>query len=81
MVRRPANGAGQQMGDVVLENLVLWQTDCVQEALGFEVVVNLRRGERSVTAKIELNFPFLVAVHHWFQDIPPSVRTVYVAGT
>jgi len=36
--RRP----GQQMSDVFLKNLVLWYTDRVQEAFGFEVLVNLR---------------------------------------
>ena len=42
MVRRTADRAGQQMGDAFLKNLVHRQTDRVQEALGFEVIVNLR---------------------------------------
>jgi len=41
-LRRATDGPGQQMADAFLEHLVLWYTDRVQEAFGFEVLVNLR---------------------------------------
>ena len=81
VVGRAANGTAQQMGDAFLENLVLRQTDRVQESLGFEVFVHVRRGERRVTAKIEADLPFLLSFHHRLQDIAPTVGTVYVTGT
>jgi hypothetical protein len=81
MVGRAAGRPTEQVDDALLENLVGGKADRVEHALGFEVLVNLRRGERRVAAKIEANFPFLVAVHHRLQDITPSIGTVHVAGT
>ena len=39
VVRRAADRSRQQMSDAFLENLVLWYTDRVQEALSFKVFV------------------------------------------
>ena len=70
--------AGQKMGDVFLENVVLRQADCVQEALGFKVIINLRRSERGVAAKIKPDLAVLIAVHHRLQNITPTIGTVNV---
>ena len=42
VVRRAIDRSRQQVSDTFLENLVLRYTDCVQEALGFEVFVTAR---------------------------------------
>ena len=81
MVGRPTNGPGQQVGDAFLENRVDRKADRIQKALGFEVFVNVRRGKRRVTAKIEPNLRGLVAFYHRLQNVAPSIGTVNVAGT
>ena len=53
MVRRSANRSREQMADAFLENLVGFEADRVQEALGFEVIVNLRRGEGGIAPEIQ----------------------------
>ena len=42
MVRRTTNGSREEMADALLKNLVRWQTDRVEETLGFEVIVDAR---------------------------------------
>ena len=44
------------MADAFLENLVGFEADRVQEALGFEVIVNLRRGEGGIARKYSRTF-------------------------
>ena len=39
---QPANGSREEMADALLKNLVCWQTDGVEETLGFEVIVDAR---------------------------------------
>ncbi len=44
MVRRTANGARQQMGDALLENLVRLEADGVQETLTFQKLIEAFEG-------------------------------------
>ena len=69
------------MCDAFLQNLVGRQPDRVQETLGFEVIVNLRRGEGSVTSEIEPYLPPLVAKDNRLQHAFPIIGAVNVAGT
>ena len=81
VVGRAADGSPEQMGDACLKNLVLRQTDRVQEALGFEIFVHLRRGEGGVTSEIQSSLPTLVANDNRFQHAFPVIGRVDVAGT
>ena len=81
MVGRAADGSRQQMSDAFLENLVLWYTDRVQEALGFEVFVHLRRGEGGVAPEIQSYLPPLVTNDNRLQHALPVIGAVNVAGT
>ena len=56
MVRRTASGTCQQMGDAFLENSVRFEADGVEEALGFQEFVDVRRGERRVATKKSRTF-------------------------
>ncbi len=80
-LRGAANGSREQMADAFLKNLILCQADCVQEALGFEVFVNLRRGEGGVAPEIQPHLPTLVANDNRFQHAFPVIGAVDVAGT
>jgi len=80
MVGRTSDRATEKMGDALLENRVRLDADGIQHALGFKVVVNVRRGERRVATKVEADLPFLIAFDHRHQDFPPAVGTVDVAG-
>ncbi len=61
MVRRTADGSCEQTANAFLKNLIIWYADRVQEALGFKVIVNFRRGEGGVTSEIQPYLPTLVA--------------------
>ena len=81
VVRRAPNGPGQQMADAFLENLVLRQPDRVQEALGFEIFVHLRQGERGIPSEVAAQVPTLVANDNRLQHAFPVIGAVDVAGT
>jgi len=68
------------VGDALLQNLVGRKADRVEYALGFEVVVDLRRGEGRVAPEVEPNAARLVAIHDGNQDDTPFVGAVHVAG-
>ena len=68
------------MTDAFLKNLVLWQADRVQEALGFEVFVHLRRGEGGIAPEIQSYLPILVANDNRLQHTFPVIGAVDVAG-
>ena len=69
------------MADAFLENLVGFEADRVQEALGFEVIVNLRRGEGGIAPEIQSYLPTLIANDNRLQHAFPVIGTVDVAGT
>jgi len=60
--------------------LVHRQTDRVQEALGFEVFVYLRRGEGGIPSEVAAQVPFPVALNDRFQNVAPAIGAVDVAG-
>ena len=68
------------MADAFLENLVGFEADRVQEALGFEVIVNLRR-EGGIAPEIQSYLPTLIANDNRLQHAFPVIGTVDVAGT
>ena len=55
-------------------------TKPVQEALGFEVFVYLRRGEGGIPSEVAAQVPFPVALNDRFQNVAPAVGAVNVAG-
>ncbi len=52
----------------------------MQEPLGFEVLVNLRRGKGGVAPEIQSYLPTLVANNNRFQHTFPVIGAVDVAG-
>ncbi len=80
MIRRTANGAGQQVSDAFLKNLVLWQTDRVPEIFGFQKLIDVRRGEGGVAAKVAAQVPLPVTLNDGLQNAAPTVSAVHVAG-
>ena len=81
MVGGTTDRAAKQMGDALLENLVGGQADRIENALCFKILVDVRRDECGIAAKVEANLPHLVACNNRGQDIPPAVGTVDIAGT
>ena len=57
-----------------------FEADRVQEALGFEVIVNLRRGEGGIAPEIQAYLPTLIANDNRLQHAFPVIGT-HVAGT
>ncbi len=80
MVGRTADRAVEQMSDAFLKDLVGLDADSIENALGFQVFVDVRRGERRVAAKVEPNLPLLVSFDHRLQHVTPAVGTVDIAG-
>ena len=80
-VRRTANRSREQIADAFLQNLVGRYTDRVQEALGFEVFVKLRQGERGIPSEVAAQVPTLVANDNRLQHTFPVIGRVDVAGT
>lgn len=77
---RTANGAGQQMGNVFLENSVRFEADGVEEALTFQILVDVRRGEGGVPSEVAVQVPFPVTPDDRFQNLTSTVGAVDVAG-
>ncbi len=80
MVRRTANGAGQQMGNASLENFVRFEADGIEEALGFQKLIDVRRSECRVATKIKPDLPCPVTLDDGFQNLTPTVGAVDIAG-
>ena len=80
LLRRPADGAPEQMGDALLQHPVGRKPDGVTEAFRFEEVVNLRHGEGRVGPKVAPELPVPVAYNDRLQYVAPVVGAVYVAG-
>ena len=75
-----ADGAREQIGDALLKNSVGLETNGVHKALGFQVVVDGRRSECRVAAKVAPDVAFPVAFDHGFQDIAPAIGTMPLPG-
>jgi hypothetical protein len=69
------------MGDARLQHRVGGQTDRVQEALGLQGLVDLRRGEGCVGAEVASKLQPPIANHDRLQHRPPAIGTVDVART
>jgi len=57
------------------------KADRVQETLGFQIYVYLRRGEGGVAAEVAPQLPTLVANDNRLQHAFPVIGTLHVAGT
>jgi hypothetical protein len=55
------------------------QADRVQEALGLQKRVNLRRGEGRVGAEVPSQRPFPIPNHDRLENRPPAISTVHLA--
>ncbi len=69
------------MCDALLEYTVGGKADRVQETLGFQIFVYLRRGEGGVAPEIQPYLLTLVANDNRLQHAFPVIGTVNVAGT
>ena len=74
-------GARQQMCDALPEYTVGKEANRVQETLGFEVSVHLRRGEGGIAPEIQPYLPNLVVNDNRLQHAFPVIGTVNVAWT
>ena len=80
MVRRTTDGAGQQVGNAFLKNLVLRQPDRVEKTLTFQELVDVRCGKGSVPSEVAAQVPFPITLNDRFQNLTPTVGTVDIAG-
>ena len=76
MVRRTANGARQQMSNALLENRVRFEADGVKEALTFQELVDVRRGEGGITSEGAAQVPSAVTLDDGFQNVAPTIGAV-----
>ena len=80
MVRRTTDGAGQQVGNAFLKNLVLRQPDRVEKTLTFQELVDVRCGKGGVPSEVAAQVPFPITLNDRFQNLTPTVGTVDIAG-
>ena len=80
MVRWATDGAGQQMGNAFLKNLVGFEADGILEILGFQEFIDVRRGEGGVPSEIATQVPFPVTLDDRFQNVAPTVSAMNIAG-
>ncbi len=81
VVRWPADRPPEQMADTVLRHLVGGKADGVLEVLGFEELVDPRRGEGGIATEVMPERLVEVASDHRVQHFVPRVGAVHVAGT
>ncbi len=58
MVRRTANGSGQQVGDALLKNRVPFEADGVEETFCFQELVDVRCGKGGIPSEVTTQVPF-----------------------
>ena len=80
MVRRTTDGAGQQVGNAFLKNLVLRQPDRVEKTLTFQELVDVRCGKGGVPSEVAAQVPFPITLNDRFQNLTPTVGTMDIAG-
>ncbi len=81
MVRRTANGARQQMSNTLLENRVRFEADGVEKTLGFQELVDVRRGKGGIPSEVAAQVPFPVTPNDGFQNFTPTGGAMNIAGT
>src|SRR3954463_9076476 len=77
--RWPPYRAFEQMSDLVLQDVVGRQPDCVACTLGFEEFVNLGIGEGCVTPEIQMLHGASITRDYRLEQRTPVVSTVNVA--
>ncbi len=80
MVRRTANGARQQMSNTLLENRVRFEADGLEKTLGFQELVDVRRGKGGIPSEVAAQVPSPVTLNDRFQNLTPTVGAVDIAG-
>jgi hypothetical protein len=80
MVRRAANGARQQMSNTLLENRVRFEADGVEKTLGFQELVDVRRGKSGIPSEVAAQVPSPATLNDRFQNLTPTVGAVDIAG-
>ena len=80
-LRRPTDGALEQVRDAVVQHLVGRKPDGVLEAFRFQKLINLGRGEGGVTTEITPECLVPVSSDHRVQHIAPFMGAVHVART
>src|SRR6266487_1296406 len=81
IVRWSSDCALEQVADPMLQDLVGRQADRIFDPLGFQELVNLRHGERCVSAEIDTRELAFVACNDRLEHAVPAVGAVHVAGT
>src|SRR5262249_31817370 len=81
LVRWSSDRTLEQIADPVLEDPVGRQADRIFDPLGFQELVDLRHGERCVSAEIDTRDLALVACNDSLEHAVPAVGAVHVAGT
>ncbi len=69
------------MANAVLEHSIGGKADGVLEALGFQELVNLRRGEGGIATEVTPERLVPVSSDHRLQHVALLVGAVHVAGT
>ena len=81
MIWWAADGARQQVGDVLLKDRVGLETDRVLVALGLDKLIDVRCGERGIASEVAAQVAFPVTLNDRLQNAAPSVGAVNVART
>ncbi len=68
------------MGDTILENGVRLKADGVEKTFGFQKFVDTRCRKGGIPSEVAAQVPFPVTLNDGFQNVPPSVGAVDVAG-
>jgi len=68
------------MGNALLENLVGFKANCVKKTRTPQEFINVRCSEGGIASEIAAKVPFPVTLNDGFQNIPPSVSAVDIAG-
>ena len=80
MVRRTANGSGQQMSDTFLKNSVRLEADGVEKTFYFQELVDVRYGKGGIPSEVTTQVPFPLTRNNRFQNPTPAVGAVDIAG-
>ncbi len=80
MVRGSSDRTLEQIADPVLEDPVGRQADRIFDPLGFQELVDLRHGERCVSAEIDTRELALVSCNDRLEHAVPAVGAVHVPG-
>ena len=80
MVGRAGDGTREQVSDACLKNRVGLETDRVLVTLGFQELIEVRRGEGRIASEVAPHLPIPITGNHGFQNVVPAMGAMDVAG-